>query len=196
MPKIPSFRATYNQLLSFDMADLKRLGFMIGYCSQSLEWSESGISIHLRVRVDMFDSNNYVELSYQYKDKPVCYRIKLINVPSNLPNGGKLWYFLCPVTGERCRKLYDGGKYFLSRKALINILYESQTHSKFYRFLATMYGPGLKLDEMREDLEKPYVKRYYQGKPTKRMMKYLSLSDVVAVRKEQGYSSIDDLMHF
>ena len=198
MPKSPTFEPTFNELISFDIADLKRHGFMVGgYCCRPLTWPRRGVSIRLRVNfLDKVVLDNYVELEYTYRGEPVCYRVELVQVASNLGKGGKVWYFVCPSTGRRCRKLYDGGKYFVSRYALKGWLYASQTYSKAYRSLETMYGPGLKLDDLRQEVERPYVKHHYKGKLTKRMQKYYSLSQVVDTRRQAGYRSVDDLIKF
>lgn len=55
----------------------------------------------------------------------------LESTPSNLgPGRGRVWYIICPVSAERCRKLYQIGERFLGRKAYRNFMYQGQTESK------------------------------------------------------------------
>ena len=70
----------------------------------------------------------YIELDYNYRDKPQNYKVNLVRVPSNL---GKdfVWYFHCPKTNKRCRKLYSVNGMFLHREAYKGCMYETQTYS-------------------------------------------------------------------
>lgn len=55
-------------------------------------------------------------------------KIGLTTLPSNI-NKGTEWYFICPHTGLRCRKLYEYNGLFMHRKA-IHGCYMKQTLSK------------------------------------------------------------------
>lgn len=93
-------------------------------------------------------------------------------MPSNLGNGD-IWYFLCPVTKKRCRKLYSIGGYFLHREAFNSCMYESQTHSKYYRSLDKRFGGVFKQERLYEELYSKHFKKFYNGKPTKRYIKIM-----------------------
>lgn len=53
------------------------------------------------------------------------------------PFGGRRWWFLCPATGRRCRKLFlpNGGRRFLSRRAY-GLGYRSQQAGRVERMQA------------------------------------------------------------
>lgn len=51
--------------------------------------------------------------------------------------GGRMWWFLCPATGRRCRRLFlpNGGRRFLSRQAY-GLGYRSQSAGRMERMQA------------------------------------------------------------
>ena len=113
----------------------------------------------------------YIKLSYTYnKDQSVDYKVRLVSVPSNL-GIGKLWYFRCPETGKRCRKLYGAGKYFLHRDAFPNAMYEYQTYSKKMREMDREFSLYYSFEKLWNELHSKYFKTHYAGKPTKRFKK-------------------------
>ncbi len=126
--------------------------------SGSIAWGRSDKeSASISVTVDLSISVPYLELKYSYFDQPTQYRVKLVNVPSNLGRG-RVWYFVCPRTSKRCRILYGIDGYFLHREAFQGVIYASQTWSKQARNMARM------VDVVCGDRPK---RRYYAGKPTK-----------------------------
>ena len=100
------------------------------------------------------------------------YKVHLVSVPSNLGKG-IVWYFLCPETNKRCRKLYSIGGYFLHREAFKGCMYESQIQSKKYRQLDKTLGAYFRTDELYSQLYKKHLKKTYAGKPTKRYLRIL-----------------------
>ncbi|GAB3341918.1 hypothetical protein GCM10027299_56290 [Larkinella ripae] len=193
MARIPTFRDNFNDLLKFNLADLKRHGYLVGWCSQVLTWTRNGNkrgSIRISVNLDCFYPGNFVELEYTIHEKKMKYRIGLEQLPSNLGKG-QVWYFICPLTGERCRTLYEIGNYFASRKAQKNTLYESQTYSKHYRWLDKTFGPAFKLDNAFDDLYKPYTKKHYRGKPTPKALKVLKWNQLNQTSEKQYPGGLD-----
>ena len=91
-------------------------------------------------------------------------------MPSNLGKG-IIWYFLCPKTNNRCRKLYLVDGLFLHREAFTGCMYESQTVSKKYRQIEKKFGAYFDSDILFEQLHKKYFKRTYKGKLTKRFLR-------------------------
>ena len=90
--------------------------------------------------------------------------------PSNLGKG-ELLYFVCPVSGKRCRTLFlaYGSETFKARAAYQNrIYYNSQWQSKYDYWLTRYWDYQEEVEAFRE---KP-KKMHYQGKPT-RIMKRL-----------------------
>ncbi|MCK8493572.1 hypothetical protein M0L20_17025 [Spirosoma sp. RP8] len=74
------------------------------------------------------------------------HRIDLLIAPSNLGKG-KVFYFVCPVTAKRCRKLYLVDGWFVFRYALEDTYYEKQLWSKRYRDLDNTMGRQLRGDD-------------------------------------------------
>lgn len=180
---MPTFERNFSDLKKLTLADLKRLGYMVPQhrCSSTVNWTRRGETTGtIGVTVSLIGTGGFVELEYIFNSQePMKYKVELVQLPSNLGKG-RVWYFICPLTGERCRTLYQVGKYFASRKAQPRTLYESQTYSKQYRWLDKIYGPDFKADNAFQDTLKPYIKRHYRGKPTpktRRMMKWDAICD-------------------
>lgn len=122
----------------------------------------------------------YLELCYTIKEKKFNYKVDLVQVPSNL-GVGKLWFFVCPITGKRCRKLHFAQGYFLHRAACPQGMYSYQKKSTpqknkpigFYDVLQTHH----KIDKLNAEIEKKYFKSHYAGKPTKRYTQLLKKLD-------------------
>ena len=72
---------------------------------------------------------NVNENCFLAMDEPRNYKVYLTSTPSNL-NRGEIWYFICPQTKKRCRKLYSIGGYFLHREAFNGCMYKIQIESK------------------------------------------------------------------
>lgn len=81
---------------------------------------------------------------------------------SNLNNGG-FYYFICPVSGRSCRKLYFVGGRFVSRFAF-RALYESQTVGPSGR--ENLYYQLAKFSEYEQLADQPHRKETYNGKLT------------------------------
>lgn len=116
----------------------------------------------------------FVQLFYTQtkgeKKKKLDYKVPIVGVKSNLGKG-ELLYFVCPVSGKRCRTLFlaYGSETFKARAAYQNrIYYNSQWQSKYDYWLTRYWDYQEKVEAFRE---KP-KKTHYQGKPT-RIMKRL-----------------------
>jgi len=174
MPKPATYPTLFDNVLQLHITRLKKWGYLETNTSKggAIDWSSNGESIG---RISIFhlsnETENYIELDYKYRDEPRNYRVHLVSVPSNLGKG-IIWYFLCPETGKRCRKLYSIGGYFLHRTAFRDCMYDSQTKSKKWQQMERVYGVYFELDRLYEQLYKKHFKKFYNGKPTK---KYLTL---------------------
>ena len=116
--------------------------------------------------------------------------MQLVSVPSNLGKG-VIWYFVCPHTGKRCRKLYLADTYFYHREAFKGCMYEKQTQSKKSRYLDKTIGAYFKSDQLYEQLYKKNFKKQYAGKPTK---KYLKLTQQIQKAESVSYHEIEQAM--
>ena len=135
------------------------------------EQKRGSISITVNTKTE----TPFVILDYNFNDEPRKYRVNLVSTPSNL-GIGTIWYFECPETSKRCRKLYSIGGYFLHREAFKGAMYESQTYNKKWREMDKTFGAYFKLDELYEQLYKKHFKKTYAGKPTR---KYLRLIEKI-----------------
>ncbi|MCC5924461.1 MAG: hypothetical protein JJT77_11810 [Crocinitomicaceae bacterium] len=111
---------------------------------------------------------------------------------SNLIKGAKVWFFVCPIKGLYCRKLFLTDEYgFIGRKSFKNVLYLKQTYSSQIR---ERYAPlwEWNVNKYSDRINKPYFKTHYKGKETKRY-KYLKEKDKEAKEKEQKALQ---LLHF
>lgn len=176
MPKPHTFPTLFDDALQLNLTKLKEWGYLESerWQSGTVSWSRND---HPRgsisISVNMHSKQPYIELDYKFKEEPRQYKVLLVSVPSNLGNG-KVWYFLCPITKKRCRKLYSIGGYFLHREAFNGCMYESQTYTKKWRLLNKVYGSYFDSDKLYLELYSKHLKKTYKGKPTKRYKKLLS----------------------
>lgn len=91
--------------------------------------------------------------------------IELTNIPTNL-GIGLIWYFLCPLTRERCKVLYFYDGWFVSRKALKNTIYDSQIYSPGKGYKRALYYEQ-KMFDVQEQMNRKHLKKTYGGKETK-----------------------------
>jgi hypothetical protein len=110
---------------------------------------------------------NYVHTNWQGEKTEHDYKIQVSLVPSNLGKGN-VPYFICPVTGGRCRILYKayGSSIWKSRRAYkYTIFYPSQISSK----LSIMNDEYWRLEKLIKKLEEQSRNQtHYKGKPTRR----------------------------
>ncbi len=193
MPKIPTFPTLYNEALQISISKLKELGYLNPgqFISGMLTWSRKGNKIgSISIIVNTHSEQPYIELDYKYRDEPRNYKVRLVSMPSNLGKG-LIWYFLCPQTNKRCRKLYSIGGYFLHREAFNGCMYESQTQSKKYRQLDKTIGAYFKTDDLYSQLCQKHFKKTYAGKPTKR---YLRIMEQIQKAESIPYQEIERFM--
>lgn len=109
----------------------------------------------------------YIELDYTTEGVAVRYRIPLETLPSNLGKG-VVWFFRCPKTGKRCKKLHLAGRYFYHRTAFSDCFYEKQTKSHRERAFHQYFASIFVVEESLKKMAAKYFKRYYNGIATKR----------------------------
>lgn len=193
MPKPHTFPTLYNEALQISISKLKGWGYLNPeqIKSGTLNWSRNGNPTgSISIRANTHSKQPYVELDYKYRDEPRNYKVYLTSTPSNL-NKGEIWYFICPQTKKRCRKLYSIGGYFLHREAFNGCMYETQIQSKRYRLLDKTLGAYFKSEELYEELYKKNFKKTYAGKPTKR---YLRIMEQIQKAESIPYHEIERAM--
>jgi len=169
MPAYKTYPTLLDEVKQISITKLKELGcFEPGsYKSDWLIWSSRGqVKGSINISVDLRRSPSaYLKYTVN-KEENVSYRVKLVSLDSNL-GVGKIWYFICPHTGKRCRKLYGAGKYFLHRDAYPDAMYECQIYSKRKRELDKILEMVFGIEQLYEKLDAKYYKSHYAGKATK-----------------------------
>lgn len=180
MPKPYTFPTLYDEVRTLDISDLKKWGYLDHSRTGTVTWSRNGevtssigIASHHPQNGNPYINLNYINTTWQGEKTERNYKILLVWLPSNLGKG-KVWYFHCPHTGKRCRKLYSIGSWFLHREAFNGCMYESQTHSKKWRQIECVYGAYFDSEKYYEEIHSKHFKTHYKGKPTKRYLKLLS----------------------
>ena len=190
MSKPHTFPTLYNEALQISISKLKEWEYLNPeqIKSGTITWSRNGSQTgSISIKVNTHSEQPYIELDYKYRDEPRNYKVSLVSKPSNLGKG-LIWYFLCPQTNKRCRKLYSIGGYFLHREAFNGCMYETQTQSKKYRQLDKTLGAYFKSDNLYSELYKKNFKKTYAGKPTKR---YLKLTQQIQRAESIPYHEIE-----
>lgn len=200
MPRYSSFPTLYDEALQLNISKLKAWGYLEPgqFKSGTLTWSNTNwvgikedtgsISIVVNTNTD----RPYLQLNYKYGEEPRKYKVRLVSIPSNL-GCGLVWYFLCPETFKRCRKLYLVDGFFLHRDAFTGCMYESQTKSKKWRFIESAYGCYFDCDNNYRELYKKHFKKTYAGKPTK---KYLKLKKAIDAYERISHIDIQRLLMY
>lgn len=189
MPKPHTFPTLFNEVLQIHISKLKDWGYIQPkhIKSGTINWSNNGNSLgSILIKVNTQSGENFIELNYKHKDEIRNYKVYLTSTPSNL-NKGEIWYFICPQTKKRCRKLYSIGGYFLHREAFNGCMYETQTQSKNYRQLDKTLGAYFNIDNLYSELYKKNFKKTYAGKPTKR---YLRIMEQIQKGESVTYKEI------
>jgi len=174
MGRMPCYSVIFDNLRTISITDLKRWDYLgsSSFKSGDINWRENG-EVVSSVGILFFgiDDPKSIVLDYSWQDKKRKYEIKLVSIPSNLGKGA-IWYFLCPRTKKKCRKLYLVDGYFLHRTAFEG-MYLCQTKSKNSRQLDKVLDTVFRCDDALEELHTKYFKTHYNGKPTKRYLKIL-----------------------
>ena len=175
MPKPYTFPTLYNEALQLSISKLKGWGYLEPgqIKSGSITWSRNGRQTgSISIKVNTKSKQPYIELNYKHKDEPRKYKVFLTSTRSNL-DLGEIWYFVCPQTKKRCRKLYLIDGYFLHREAFSGCMYETQTRSKKCRQMDKTLRAYFKSDNLYSELYKKNFKKTYAGKPTKRYLRIM-----------------------
>jgi len=189
MPKRATNPACFDETHQITITYLSRWGYLkpFGRRSGSISWTQLERQTGcIGITVDL--SEQYLELDYSIRNKPISYRVRLESLPSNLGKG-LIWYFVCPATGKRCRTLYGIGERFLSRHAYPNAMYRCQTESKSDRGLRryiTLNGTTRNPKAVWNFFDGKHYRTHYKGKITKRYRAYLERTEKINAVIESG----------
>jgi hypothetical protein len=173
MGRISTIPTLIEECRSISISDLKKWKYLKpnSHNSGVITWSRQGRkTASIGIAVNMRSNTPYLKLNYNLNDKTINYKIELESIESNIGNG-IIWYFKCPATNKRCRKLISIGGLFYHRTAFKGWFYEKQTYSKRMRRFINRFGGAYEIDKLCELLYAKNFKRYYAGKPTKRYLK-------------------------
>jgi hypothetical protein len=190
MPKPQTFPTLYDEVKTVSISFLTKHNYLKPNQRQSgvISWSRNGDNTgSISIRVSTEPQSPYLELDYKCNEAPIKYRVQLVSAPSNLGKG-VVWYFVCPYTGKRCRKLYLGNIYFYHRSAFRGCMYEVQTYSKEFRELNKKFKTYFQKSKNYEQLYKKHFKMQYAGNPTK---KYLKLTQQIQRAESIPYHEIE-----
>lgn len=170
MSKPTTYPTLFDEALQISISKLKAWGCLKPQQVKtgSLKWVENETEIaSISIISDTTGEKPFIELVYKYKDESRRYKVFMTSIPSNL-NKGEVWYFICPKTNKRCRKLYAVDGYFYHREAFSG-MYKSQVQSKTYRRVKQLTSEWHKLDRY----WKKNFKTRYAGKPTKKFKRIM-----------------------
>lgn len=137
MPIQPTFPTLYDDAHTLSTSNLNKWEYLKPWTQKNGEitWQKwDHVTAKVSIAVNMEETSGTLILKYSCNNEPLKYEVRLTSVPSNLGNG-LIWYFICPITNKRCRKLYLIGKYFFHREAFTGCMYESQARSQKDRVL-------------------------------------------------------------
>ncbi|MBE7641054.1 hypothetical protein GUB10_11980 [Salegentibacter sp. BLCTC] len=141
----------------------------------------SSISIESQIKENELST---IRLIYTCNQIDYNYTVALKWLPSNIGNG-KIWYFICPFTQKRCRKLHLMNGRFMHRSKLPGAMYSKQIQSKKWRQIEKIYGCYFDQEKYYEQIYSKHFRKYYNGKPTKkykRLLKEIKKAERFTVR--------------
>jgi hypothetical protein len=130
----------------------------------------------------------YVRLYYGCGEVNYDYRVNLVSIPSNLGRG-EIWYFICPVSERKCRKLYFINLMYVHRQAYAGQLYEQQADSKRWRGLTAIVP---KEEAALKKLSVDTIRVMYNGRFTKRYIRLMKIRKKFGERYGRLYGSLID----
>lgn len=162
------FERTIGDYLTLSVTDCKRMGYFKPNAAVSgvVRWTRNdAVFASVGFATDT-RGVPLAKLAYTYNGHDVEATVALRWKRSNLNPASEhgYYYFVCPVTGSLCRKLYLCDGRFVGRQAL-NALYETQTKSRAWR-PGGENGAYLALVEFDRLSAQRYRRETYRGNPT------------------------------
>lgn len=130
------------------------------------------VQMRIAFKISLSLHSPYILFLIEFNGYTIDFFVNLVKTPSNL-GVGYIYYFVCPVSNKRCKKLFLFNNRLMGRNS-IDGCYKSQTYSKkdrdIHKFIENYYLD----DEIWKEIYSKYFKTYYKGIPTKRYNKLLS----------------------
>lgn len=192
MGRYATFPITIDDLRFLDLRFLSKHQYLEPNSMKSgvITWSnKTGDKNSISVSCTMNDDSGVLTVQYTLnQEQKINYQIELISKLSNLGKG-LVWFFVCPFTGQYCRKLHFINGYFQHRTANPHLMYEKQIEPKIWRQWNKAFGAEFN-DHLFMELHSKYFKRFYNGNITKRyarISKKLNLRDKVDLNELNNY---------
>ena len=195
MPKPQTFPTLFDEVKTVSISFLTKYNYLKPnqWQSGTITWSRNGNKTgSISIKVNTQSESPFIILDYKCNEVPINYKVRLVSTLSNLGKG-IVWFFVCPSTGKRCRKLYLVDTYFYHRSAFRGCMYEKQTQSKKIRYLDKTLGVYFRTDQLFEQLYKKHFKKHYAGKPTK---KYFKLTKQIEIAESVPYCEIEKALNY
>jgi hypothetical protein len=173
MPRHSNYPITYEDCKSIEIKILKKNNYLQSNKLNKyiIRWYiNEETTGRMQVIVNTLTDKPYLELIYTLNQEGIQYKVQLIKEKSNL-GIGEIWYFICPFTNKRCRKLYLLNKYFSHRNRFKGVFYEKQLLSKSNRKTLGIFRKIDQIKDAIEETESKHFRRYYNKAKTKRLIK-------------------------
>ncbi|TND07946.1 MAG: hypothetical protein FD123_2754 [Bacteroidetes bacterium] len=175
MPRHSTLPTLFDECKTVSINDLKKWGYLVRGKNPAgvITWRRRGeITAQISIAVLMATAAPCVELDYRVNGEPRQITAELTAIPSNLGRG-QLWYFICPHTSRRCRKLYLVDGYFYHRSAFRGVFYKQQTLSEKSRDLYIFFRDTWLAENGCDQVYEKHFRKSYKGKMTKRYRRVL-----------------------
>lgn len=173
MPRHSNYPITYEDCKSIEIKILKKNNYLqsnqINKCIIRWYINEETTG-RIQVIVNTMTDKPYVVLIYKLNEQSIEYKVQLVSERSNL-GLGEIWYFICPFTNKRCRKLYLLNKYFSHRNRCKEVFYEKQLLSKSNRKSLGIFRKIDQINNAIEETKSKHFRMYYNKVKTKRLVK-------------------------
>lgn len=157
--------------LCLSLTACKKMGYFVPNADASgvIKWgTREKVAASIGFETNLLGVVPYAVLTYNYKGNPVRTEITLRYKQSNLKAGTGFYYFVCPVTGLSCRKLYLVNGRFVSRMAF-RPLYRQQAEN-YRNPIIQYYEHARKCEDIL--FNSHHRRRTYRGKQTPWGRKY------------------------
>jgi hypothetical protein len=163
-----TFPPLYESARRLSISDLKGYGlFKDGAPATIITFYRNGqTDLQVGVRMIFLDGEPLeFQIRFEHGDGLVKMEFRMVWQNSNIGKG-KLWYFLCPHSGKRCRILFGFGRYFGHRTIYKDAMYDIQVYSRHFRQMVRGMKPCEYWPSSRP--------KYYAGKITRPYAAYLN----------------------
>lgn len=175
-------RGTTEQAKRIELSWLKKQNFLSGYRYENISWSMNGSPTgNINIQVDTSSENPNIKFIYKVRPHgdgewtDMNFSFRMESLPCRF--GGKKWFFICGLyknsqyCGRRVRILYQTGNYYGCRHCA-ELSYESCNVSG----LQKGFGKIISIPDL-EKMEAEVKRTHYRGKPTRKYLRYLRMSD-------------------